>query len=94
MEQYISKSAIVKEIEKRVKGLENCHADTIAGYAGEISGLKRLLSFLGTIGVKEMDLDKEIETQWNKFVDSEGEVEQFSNIAKYFFELGLKTKEK
>ena len=42
-----------------------------------------------TLEVKEVDLEKEINTQWNKFVDSEGEVEQFSEIAKHFFELGM-----
>lgn len=55
MAQYIDKDALVAEIEKRIKGLKDCHADTVAGYAGEISGLKRLLSFLDTIEVKEVD---------------------------------------
>jgi len=53
MEQYILKSAIVAEIEKRINGLKDCHADTVAGYAGEISGLERLLSFINTLDVKD-----------------------------------------
>ena len=60
MAKYINKDAIVAEIERRLKGLEDCHADRIAGYAGEISGLKRLLSFIDTLEVKEVDLEKEL----------------------------------
>lgn len=51
----IDKSALVAEIKKRIKGLKDCHADTVAGYAGEISGLERLLSFIDTIETKEVD---------------------------------------
>ena len=63
MPQYIDKDALVAEIERRIKGLEDCHADTVAGYEGEISGLKRLLSFLDTLEVKAMDLKKEVDSQ-------------------------------
>lgn len=59
MAHLIDKDALVAEIEKRIKGLMDCHADTVAGYAGEISGLKRLLSFINTLEVKEIDLDEE-----------------------------------
>jgi hypothetical protein len=30
MKQYIEKSALVAEIERRIKGLKECHADTVA----------------------------------------------------------------
>ena len=53
MAQYIDKSELVAEIEKRINGLKDCHADTVAGYAGEISGLERLLSFINTLDVKD-----------------------------------------
>lgn len=55
MKAYIDKTALIAEIERRLKGLEDCHADRIAGYAGEISGLKRLLSFIDTLEVKEVE---------------------------------------
>lgn len=55
MAQYIDKSALAAEIKKRIKGLKDCHADTVEGYAGEISGLKRLLSFLDTLEAKEVE---------------------------------------
>lgn len=53
MTQYINIDDLTKEIERRIKGLEDSHADTIEGYAGEISGLKRILSFIDTLEVKE-----------------------------------------
>ena len=91
MKQYIEKSALVAEIERRIKGLKECHADTVAGYAGEISGLERLLFFINTLETKEVDLEKEIELV-------KGDYEQvdvawnndFDYIARHFFELGLK----
>ena len=55
----IDKSALVAEIKKRIKGLKDCYADTVAGYAGEISGLERLLSFIDTLETKEVDLNRE-----------------------------------
>lgn len=64
MKELIDKAAVVAEIEKRIKGLKDCGADTVAGYAGEISGLKNLLFFLDTIEVKEVDMEKEIDTLW------------------------------
>jgi hypothetical protein len=50
----IDKAAVVAEMEERIKGLKDCHADTVPGYAGEISGLERLLSFLDTLKVEEL----------------------------------------
>jgi hypothetical protein len=102
MKQYIDKSALVAEIERRLKGLEDCHADRIAGYAGEISGLKRLLSFLDTLEVKEVDLEKELIIWHRLHFKKEGTFEKYGgfyltnssqiDLAKHFFELGLKTK--
>ena len=89
MEQYIKKSALVAEIERRIKGLNACHADRVAGYAGEISGLERLLSFLNTLEVKEVDLDMEV-ALWANAIP-EIRLDDIERLAKYFFELGLKT---
>jgi len=58
MKKYIDKEALVKSIERRIKGLKGCHADTVAGYAGEIAGLERLLSLIDTLETREVDLDK------------------------------------
>lgn len=88
MEQYIPKAPIVAEIERRIKGLKDCHADTVAGYAGEISGLERLLFFLDTLEVKEVDLEKEISrVSKNEYFD----FTDWKSVARHFFELGLQT---
>lgn len=58
-----------------------------------------MLSFLNTIEAKEVDLEKEMDKEWGMCLPiDEGmgleiatiEHEQFDNIAKHFFELGLK----
>lgn len=100
MKRLIDKSALVAEIEKRIKGLKDCHADTVAGYAGEISGLERLLSFIDTLESKEVDLEVELNTwRHNHFHgqrDDKGANGEYLTrvsqleIAKLFYELGLK----
>jgi hypothetical protein len=55
MRELIDKAVVAAEIKRRIKGLKECHADTVPGYAGEISGLERLLSFLDTLEVKKVD---------------------------------------
>ena len=95
MRELIDKTALVAEIKRRLKGLEDCHADGIAGYAGEISGLKRLLSFLDTLEVKEVDLEKEFDNYTKDILACDIQFEPFThlhNCAKHFFELGLKAK--
>ena len=57
MKQLIDKSAVIAEIYRRIKGLNACHADRVAGYAGEISGLERLLSFINTLETTDEDLE-------------------------------------
>lgn len=58
MGKYIDKDEVVAEIEKRIKKIKNLHFDTVTSYAGEISGLERLLSFLDTLETKEGGLKK------------------------------------
>ena len=100
MTQYIDKAAVVAEIKRRIaffsdinnKQVIDSNLDCAIAFAG-------LCDFLDTLDVKEVDLEKEMDKEWNKCepVD-EGmgleiasiEHEQFDNIAKYFFELGIK----
>ena len=79
MTQYIDKDALVAEINNRIKGLKDCHADTVAGYAGEIAGLKRLLSVLDTLEVNEMDLGKVIDGLTAGWIEGE-EYGELQNI--------------
>lgn len=95
--KLIDKSAVEAEIKRRIKGLKDCHADTVVGYAGEISGLERLLSFLDTLEVKEVDFEKELD-EWMKYGPHTNY--PWCNIpdairitAEHFFELGLNAKE-
>lgn len=52
MEQYISKSAVVAEIEKRLKAL---YKDRDFNWL-QIKELEALLPFIDTLEVKELDL--------------------------------------
>ena len=88
MTQYISKSDLVAEIEKR----RNKNARNKLNIAAAFED-NYLLSFLDTIEVKEVDLEKEIEL-------IKGDYEQvdvawnndFDFIAKHFYELGLQAR--
>ena len=86
MAQYIDKSAVVAEIERRRKSNSKNKLNLPAAFEDNY-----LLSFLDTLEVKEVDLNKEIELV-------KGDYEQvdvawnndFDYIAKHFYELGLK----
>jgi hypothetical protein len=56
MEQYISKSALVAEIERRKKYYENIQMIKPV-YDSNIEDFNELLSFLNTQEMKEVDLD-------------------------------------
>lgn len=88
MAKYIDKATVVAEIERRIKGLKDCHADTVAGYAGEISGLERLLSFLNTLEVKEVkeepvneDLEDYAKKESESFAEREYEIDYIDRNA-------------
>lgn len=97
MEQYIPKAAVVAEIERRIKILQNFPMENHK----TICHLDSLKQALNTLEVKEVDLEKEIKDWWNTHYSSkkytfEGYtghyIENFTliEIAKHFFELGLK----
>ena len=101
--ELIDKSDIMSRIEEVIKEysqVRKVHPDC-EYYDGVVDILEELRNeFLDTLETKKVDLEKEIDGLWNpRFnlgwdeksllsVDHEG----FSHIAKYFFELGLKTK--
>ena len=99
MAQYIDKSALVTEIERQISAIDNYPklTDTlniqIAVLEGNKVVLTKLLSFLNTLEVKEVDLEKEfydfLDTLIGKDNGHLSEDELF-RIAEYFFELGLK----
>lgn len=87
MTQYIDKDALVAEIEKELNTTKKYSTEYVNGkkYA-----LKKILSFLDTIEVKEVDLEKEIdfvEDKYHGFYSlSRADI---IDVAKHFFELGL-----
>ena len=100
MEPYISKSALIAEINKLIKKNELYLNDNVPDAirfqkTSAYSVLNNLLHFLDTLEVKEVDLEKEIDNWYDTEASKEFENVLYSDIekfAKYFFELGLKIK--
>ena len=105
MEQYIPKAALVAEIKGLIRAnelyLSEPATDEIRFQkTGAYSVLNDLLHFIDTIEVKEVDLEKELKTLDDTLFDLDGvavkgttsylTVEDVKDIAKHFFELGLK----
>ena len=88
--KLIDKSALVAEIEKELNTTKKYSTEYVNGkkYA-----LKKILSFIETLEVKEVDLQSEIDRVWDNTSDNflEDSWKEFEDVAKHFFELGLKT---
>ena len=106
MAQYIDKDALIAEI-KKIKsyiGSDKYLSDFEKGCNfGREDVCDSLLNFIDNLEVKEVDLEKEIKEQINKYYDDceqklkemDDNDNDFSfitldNFAKHFFELGLK----
>ena len=95
MTQYIDKDALVAKIIEHIKTYNKGYAN---GDDRRTEALENLLHDLNTLEVKEVDLEKEIDEWCNKCIN-EYELEGWvglaiQNIAKHFFELGLKVNQK
>jgi hypothetical protein len=104
MAQYISKFALVAEIEKLIDEIYagrpfdslSSEQQTALWY------VKSIMSSINTLEVKEVDLKKELESffyphvPWGDYCKNEQEdIEEWSfKIAKHFFELGIKASQK
>ena len=89
MKQYIDKDALIAEIEKRKKR----NVLNEGAFEEDID----ILSFLDTLEIKEVDLEKEIQQHINDCLDIKFPTTDIKMIAKdveytarKFFELGLK----
>lgn len=102
MKQYIDKNALVAEIERRLSILENRtgNSEVMKRVEGVIKGYKSILSFLDTLEAKE-DLetfDKRVTKMWGRCAANPNDtiaclhIDSFIEIARHFYELGLKTK--
>ena len=98
MEQYIPKSALLAEIEKRKGMCDNHYGDY---WNGCYNTFIDILSFIDTLEVRGGDLEKHLkEDIEDVFFDLNGvavkgatyylTVEDVKDIARHFFELGLK----
>jgi hypothetical protein len=101
--KLIEKSALVAEIEKfieRAKAERVLHPKTILAAKNYllIEDYNKLLSFINTLEVKEVDLDKEIEEHalcmpMSEFTN-DGEIDDYLDWARkefrHFYELGLR----
>lgn len=89
MAQYIDKTALVAEIKKRINFNERLNAYPRLDECNEI------LSFLDTLEVKEVDLEKETKKWWKEHLHLNPEnklwmdAHQSIVFAKHFFELGI-----
>ena len=95
MAQYIDKDALVAEIKKQIEfgklkcrqSQENNDHESYVAWSEHIGTCGKFLSFINTLEVKEVDLEKEID----KIDDAiPGKREDIEYIAKHFFELGIK----
>ena len=109
MEQYISKSALVAEIKRLLvfysKEIEDNKEDPWAMDIAKRDLLQEILSFLDSIEVKDVDLEKHLKEDIEDVLfDLNGvavkgathylTVEDVKDIAKYFFELGMSVNNK
>ncbi len=98
MTQYISKSAVVAEIESKKKCSQTLGDNAINGsmqqfYDGMKQGCIDILSFIDTIEVKEVDFETELD-EWMKFGPHTSYPwctipDAIKITAEHFFELGL-----
>ena len=81
MEQYIKKSALLAEIDKRIRACGNCYV---------LDELASLYSSINNLETKEVDLEKSLTSFMSKYAyENGGEYPSAIDIAKHFFELGM-----
>lgn len=89
MEQYISKSALLTEIDKQKIGY-----NTDGKHPIEYDTTRRIINIINTIETKEVDLEKYyhdfLEKEWFSKSCYRTISEMMAFTAKHFFELGLK----
>ena len=98
MTQYIDKAAVVAEINRQQRKLslleQSGFADLRKSAALQNGVYRSLLSFLDSLQVKEVDLDKEIDKWFGEKYTQNMEglpIKQIVQIiSRHFFELGLK----
>ena len=97
--KLIDKDALVAEIERRVtEGEEVAKEFPSSAIMGLIQAYKNTLSYIDTLEVEEVDMDKTFNDEYSKFSNDTDamdyafpiDIADFKDFAKHFFELGLK----
>jgi len=89
MEQYIPKSVVLAEIERRIKRFRE-EKDSVS--IVKTNTYKGIFSFINALEVKEVNLDKEIKKYSMELAMKENNGDWLKDItttAKHFFELGV-----
>ena len=96
MEQYISKSALVAEIEKLMNRYDSEYdEDSTEVKAAKGNVCHEILCAINSLEVKEVDLDKSLTGFMGRYAyENGGEYPSAIDIAKQFFELGLSVSNK
>ena len=103
MAQYIDKSAVVAEIEKRMKENKKSNWQFDEFDEGYKSALEDILSLINTIENKDVDLEEEFADfleKENAYIDDNNVISYYNGssfnhtcdiypLARHFFELGL-----
>jgi hypothetical protein len=101
MSNLIDKDVLVAEIRRRI----DCCYKMCAGdldflqksypeHYYSIETYKEILSIIDALEVKEVDLKKEIANQYESNYEEYLTYEEFADIAKHFFELGMQVSNK
>lgn len=91
--KLIDKDTLVAEINRRIKE-EIASTTTDFNYysQGCVDSMRKVLLFLDTLEVKEVDLEKEIDHYFQDNWPFEEEMCDMVKFAKHFYELGLAQK--
>ena len=95
MKHLIDKAAVVAEMKKLVRKNELYLDDNVSDVvryqkAGVYSVLNDLLHFLDTLEVKEVDLEKELDSMITPELKLHKALPSLFDVAKHFFELGMR----
>ena len=92
MKQYISKDALVAEIEK-IKDEAEIYPSDFG--CGRLSICKELMNFLDTLEVEEVDLEKELDFVKDAYYYfTSDEKDSMMKVARHFYELGIQKTQK
>lgn len=99
MKHYIDKDALVAHLATLLDKKKYSDEYEVAFRDGNNSAIYAISHFLNTLEVKEVELEKEIKEEYLKRRQYDGKVNmlvilnepQFNEIAKHFFELGLRS---